>query len=293
MSAGAALLVAACGSGSAATSSASSGGSNAEITVAAANVSGLGTVLVNGDGRTLYMLSSERGGKLTCTDDNGCTKVWPDTELPPGVTSGMAGSGVDSSKLATVRSSDGKLYLTYGGWTPVHVRRRQRRDAVARSGNHQLRGYLVRAEHVRATGDHRVNRRQRGLLIPSGIGCRSMTPSRANDSPIWSRRRGHQVQGGGAWTSSNGRSNRRLRREVQPRPHTLLGEHEHGAPSTGSLTAPRVRSERRTRGRRRRSRSAAPPRARDACERRGAGTACHRRRRPERRRAGAGRRGPP
>lgn len=113
MSTGAALLIAACGGGSA---SSSSGGANAEITVAAANVSGLGTVLVNGDGRTLYMLSSEQGGKLTCTDANGCTKVWPDTELPSGVTSGVAGSGVDASKLSTVKSADGKLYLTYGGW---------------------------------------------------------------------------------------------------------------------------------------------------------------------------------
>lgn len=116
VSAGAGLLVAACGGGSSPTPSTSTGGSNAAITVAAANVSGLGTVLVNGDGRTLYILSSEQGGKLTCTDDNGCTKVWPDTELPSGVSSGVAGSGVDSSKLSTVKSAGGKLYLTYGGW---------------------------------------------------------------------------------------------------------------------------------------------------------------------------------
>lgn len=113
-------FLAACGGsytgGSPGSSSSSSGGSNAAITVSSASVSGLGTVLVNGDGRTLYMLTSEKGGKITCTDDNGCTKVWPDTELPSGVTKGIAGSGAQASLLSTVKSADGHLYLTYAGW---------------------------------------------------------------------------------------------------------------------------------------------------------------------------------
>jgi predicted lipoprotein with Yx(FWY)xxD motif len=113
--ASAALLVAACGSGSSSSSS-SSGGAAADYTFSTANVSGLGTVLVNGNGRTIYMLTSEQGGKLTCTDDNGCTKVWPDTELPSGVSSGIAGNGVNSSLLSTVKTSDGHLYVTYNGW---------------------------------------------------------------------------------------------------------------------------------------------------------------------------------
>jgi predicted lipoprotein with Yx(FWY)xxD motif len=73
-------------------------------------------VLVDGAGRTLYLLSSEAGGKLTCTDANGCTKVWPDTELPSGVTQATAGSGLQASLLGTVKSADGKLYVTYGGY---------------------------------------------------------------------------------------------------------------------------------------------------------------------------------
>jgi predicted lipoprotein with Yx(FWY)xxD motif len=86
----------------------------ASYTVTTANVGGLGTVLVNGSGRTLYLLDSEAGGKLTCTDASGCTKAWPDTELPHGVAHGAATGNAHSSLLGTVRADDGKLYLTYG-----------------------------------------------------------------------------------------------------------------------------------------------------------------------------------
>src|SRR5437016_4318087 len=100
---------------SASASAAANAAANADaaITVATASVPGVGTVLVNGAGRTIYVLTSEAGGKLTCTDDNGCTKVWPDTELPAGKTAAIAGTGVQASLLSTVKSTDGKLYLTY------------------------------------------------------------------------------------------------------------------------------------------------------------------------------------
>ena len=86
------------------------------ITISATNVPGVGTVLVNGQGRTLYLLTSEKGGKITCTDDNGCTKLWPDTELPQGVTAATAGSGIQASMLGTVKDASGSLYVTYNKW---------------------------------------------------------------------------------------------------------------------------------------------------------------------------------
>ena len=117
------LTLAACGSGYSSSSSSSSsetssgsGGAKAAYTVSSAPVPGVGTVLVNGSGMTFYLLTSEMGGKITCTDDNGCTKVWPDTELPSGVTQPIAGSGVDASKLSTVKGPSGSLYITYAGW---------------------------------------------------------------------------------------------------------------------------------------------------------------------------------
>jgi predicted lipoprotein with Yx(FWY)xxD motif len=117
-----AMAAAACGGGykakavSASSATTSSSVGDAPITVKAADVPKVGTVLVNGDGRTLYVLSSEKGGKITCTDDNGCTKVWPDTELPKGVTQGVAGSGVQASLLGSVKSASGDVYLTYATW---------------------------------------------------------------------------------------------------------------------------------------------------------------------------------
>jgi len=120
----AALMLAACGSsgsvkanstGGTSATTASSGSSN-PVTISAATVAGLGTVLVNGSGQTLYMLTTDTGGKISCTDTNGCTKIWPDTELPSGQTAAQAGTGIQASLLSTVKDASGGRYVTYGGW---------------------------------------------------------------------------------------------------------------------------------------------------------------------------------
>ncbi|HEU5001399.1 MAG TPA: hypothetical protein VFW71_01280 [Actinomycetota bacterium] len=90
------------------------------VSINEALVPGLGTVVVNGSGRTLYALSSEAGGNITCTDANGCTAVWPDTELPSGVKAATAGPGVDASQLGTVKDAAGKSHVTFGGY-PVYT----------------------------------------------------------------------------------------------------------------------------------------------------------------------------
>jgi predicted lipoprotein with Yx(FWY)xxD motif len=135
--AGASLLGSACGSSSskASTSSSTAGptapstsassastastpaaGSDATVTISAAPVPGLGTVLVNGNGRTLYLLSSEKGGKVTCTAANTCTTYWPPASLPAGMSKGIPGSGVQASLLGTATSPTGTRVVTYGGW---------------------------------------------------------------------------------------------------------------------------------------------------------------------------------
>ena len=136
--------------GAAATASSSSGA--AAVTISAKSVPGFGTVLVNGQGQTLYMLTSEKGGKITCTSSNGCTKTWPEIALPSGMTAVKAGSGVQSSMLGTVKDASGNLQITYDGWPlctfsgPV-ARRGVRRGGPAcrRRGAHSRRQALTRS----------------------------------------------------------------------------------------------------------------------------------------------------
>jgi len=85
------------------------------VTIKTTTVTGVGSVLVNGSGRTLYMLSSESGGKLTCTVANGCTKVWIEVDLPSGATAASAGSGTQSSMLGTETGATGTV-VTYNSW---------------------------------------------------------------------------------------------------------------------------------------------------------------------------------
>jgi predicted lipoprotein with Yx(FWY)xxD motif len=120
---GAAATVAACGSSSSSgaaagsSSSAPAGASPAAaVTISAKTVPGVGTVLVDGQGRTLYLLTSEKGGKITCTAANGCTEAWPEIVLASGTTAATAGSGVQSSLLGTVKDASGDLEVTYNGW---------------------------------------------------------------------------------------------------------------------------------------------------------------------------------
>jgi len=119
---GTAATVAACGSSSSTAagspgSSAPAGASSAaSATISAKSVPGVGAVLVNGQGQTLYMLTSEKGGKITCTQANGCTQAWPETLVTNGATTARAGSGVQASLLGTVKDASGNLEVTYNHW---------------------------------------------------------------------------------------------------------------------------------------------------------------------------------
>lgn len=125
--AAASLLFAACSSTKASTATSgntptTAGGSpttamsDAAITVSASNIPGVGTVLVDGNGRTLYILASEKGGKVNCTSSGGCTTIWPPVLLPSGMAHGIAGNGVQASLLGTVTGPAGDVRLTYAGW---------------------------------------------------------------------------------------------------------------------------------------------------------------------------------
>ena len=119
---GAAATIAACSSSSPSTAAGSPGratasaSSAAVVTISAKSVPGVGAILVNGQGQTLYLLTSEQGGKITCTKASGCTKFWPETLLASGMTAAKAGSGVQASMLGTVTDASGNLEVTYNHW---------------------------------------------------------------------------------------------------------------------------------------------------------------------------------
>ena len=68
-----------------------------------------GSVLVNGQGLTLYSLSVERGGKFICTS-SACLQVWH----PLTVSSGSKPTGSVGS-LGVVKRPDGTTQVTYKG----------------------------------------------------------------------------------------------------------------------------------------------------------------------------------
>ena len=71
---------------------------------------GLGQILVDGRGRTLYLFEADPPEKSTC--DNACASVWP-----PLTTTGapMAGGGALAGQLDTLLRGDGATQITYHG----------------------------------------------------------------------------------------------------------------------------------------------------------------------------------
>ena len=117
MSLAAVALLSAC----AKSSTPSSGGSTpppssaaaGSLKIASSDVSGVGTVLVNDAGFTLYHLKTETPGKIVCT--GSCVGVWPPVLLPAGVMAAHAGTGLPGT-LGTIHRPDGGTQVTYNGF---------------------------------------------------------------------------------------------------------------------------------------------------------------------------------
>ncbi len=114
-----ALVIAGCGGGGSSTTSEggsaaneqpASGSSEGEMTLTGAEVSGLGTVLVDSEGFTVYEFAKDNGTTSSCY--GACEENWP-----PVTTNGAptAGEGAMSSQLGTTKRKDGTLQVTYAG----------------------------------------------------------------------------------------------------------------------------------------------------------------------------------
>jgi predicted lipoprotein with Yx(FWY)xxD motif len=89
--------------------------SSVEITTR--SVPGLGTILVNSKGRTLYMFVPDKQKKVTCF--NSCAKVWPPIFLPSGGTA-VAGGSAKQSLLGSDKDAAGGRVVTYNHW-PLYL----------------------------------------------------------------------------------------------------------------------------------------------------------------------------
>lgn len=87
--------------------------SNKAPTISTKKLPKLGTVLVNGQGRTLYMFVPDKRKKVTCV--RTCAVVWPPVKLSKGqkaVASGQA----KSSLLGSDPNPAGGRVVTYAAW---------------------------------------------------------------------------------------------------------------------------------------------------------------------------------
>ena len=83
-------------------------------TVDAKPVGTIGTVLVAGNGMTVYTFDKDVKDSGTSACTGGCITKWPALTVPAGA-SPVAGTGV-TGKLATItRADDGTLQVTYNG----------------------------------------------------------------------------------------------------------------------------------------------------------------------------------
>lgn len=85
------------------------GAQPAAITVKAASTS-LGTLLTDGQGKTLYLFEKDQPGMSACT--GACLGVWPAFTTPGPL---EAGPGVSTSMLSTIQRSDRTTEVTYNG----------------------------------------------------------------------------------------------------------------------------------------------------------------------------------
>ena len=109
------VLAAACSSGNSSSGGSSSGGgapstssgqsSTATVTTASAKV---GTILVDGSGRTLYLFEKDQPNQSACA--GACAAAWPidHTSAAP-----KAGGEAKASLLGTVTRADGTTQVTY------------------------------------------------------------------------------------------------------------------------------------------------------------------------------------
>ena len=93
--------------------------------------SALGQILVDGEGRTLYMFKPDSAGEPTCYDD--CEANWPPLTVTGDIT---VGEGLDAATFTTADRTDGSTQVKAGAWPLYYFKN----DAAAGDVNGQGQG---------------------------------------------------------------------------------------------------------------------------------------------------------
>jgi predicted lipoprotein with Yx(FWY)xxD motif len=104
------VLLSACATAPEAPDGSAPAGDRTSVTMVTSTEGELGTFLVDGDGRTLYVFTADAPGVSNCDAD--CLTSWP-----PLLTDGRpaADGAVDATLLDTLVRVDGSLQVTYAG----------------------------------------------------------------------------------------------------------------------------------------------------------------------------------
>ena len=121
-----AVAAAGCGSSSSSSSSASTPAATTttsatkpakapatKLTITTATVPGLGVILVNAEGRTLYTFAPDKKSKVTCV--SSCAAVWPPVTPTAGGVPATA-KQIKASLLSSDANPSGGKVITYAGW---------------------------------------------------------------------------------------------------------------------------------------------------------------------------------
>jgi predicted lipoprotein with Yx(FWY)xxD motif len=113
--------------------------------VHATSVSGVGSVLVDSAGKTLYVFSADKRSKMSCS--SACEKYWPPLVAGGSV---VAGSGVKKALLGEIKAPNGKEVVTYNHW-PLYTYVGDTKSGVATGEGAVAFGGTWRAIHPSGT----------------------------------------------------------------------------------------------------------------------------------------------
>ena len=121
--------------------------SNGSTAVKTRKIKGLGVVLVNPAGRTLYVFMKDAHRHVTCTKANGCQSFWPPLRWKS-AGKPKAGGAAKSSLLAWDKDPGGGKVVTYNHW-PLYTYIGDSAVGQAKGWNQNLNGgkwYVISAK---------------------------------------------------------------------------------------------------------------------------------------------------